>query len=150
MAIVSLRSYARHRGVALAAVQKAIASGRICTRPDGLIDQEIADRQWEDTTRCVPSTNGQGVRITNNGPGSGGAEYARARAEREHYSALLAKLEYEERAGKLIDTDDVKAQAFRTYREFRDRLLNIPDRVSELKPFLGRMLRPPRRSAWLR
>jgi hypothetical protein len=72
------------------------------------------------------------VKIANNGPGSGGSEYARARAEREHYSALLAKLEYEERAGKLIDTDDVKAQAFRTFREIRDRMLNIPDRVAAI------------------
>jgi hypothetical protein len=33
MAIMSLRAYARHRGVELSAVQKAIKTGRISTQP---------------------------------------------------------------------------------------------------------------------
>ena len=35
---MSLRAYARHRGVALSAVQKAIATGRIHPEPDGRVD----------------------------------------------------------------------------------------------------------------
>ena len=38
---MSLRAYARHRGVALSAVQKAIASGRIHPEPDGRIDPTL-------------------------------------------------------------------------------------------------------------
>ena len=37
MAIISLWGYARHRGVSLRAVQKAIQSGRIRTTADGKI-----------------------------------------------------------------------------------------------------------------
>ena len=40
---MSLRAYARHRGVALSAVQKAIATGRIHSEPDGRIDPAKAD-----------------------------------------------------------------------------------------------------------
>lgn len=43
MAIMSQRAYARHRGVAVFAVQTAIKSGRISTTPDRQIDSEVAD-----------------------------------------------------------------------------------------------------------
>jgi 5-methylcytosine-specific restriction endonuclease McrA len=42
----SLRAYARHRGVALFAVQKAIQTGRITRTVDGLVDFERADAAW--------------------------------------------------------------------------------------------------------
>ena len=44
MPILSLRAYARHRGVALSAVQKAIQTKRISTQADGRIDSEQADK----------------------------------------------------------------------------------------------------------
>src|SRR5574344_1686904 len=43
---VSMREYARLRGVNLSAVQNAIKSGRIHTEPDGKIDVEEANRDW--------------------------------------------------------------------------------------------------------
>mgnify|MGYP000617076286 CR=1 FL=1 len=43
---VSLREYARIRGVRLNAVQTAIASGRIHKTPDGKIDVDEANREW--------------------------------------------------------------------------------------------------------
>jgi hypothetical protein len=49
---VSLRAYARHRGVSLRAVQKAIQAGRIEKSPGGKIDVQIADTQWD--TRTAP------------------------------------------------------------------------------------------------
>ena len=101
MPILSLRKYAHHRGVALAAVQKAIASGRISTQPDGRIDSEIADVQWAETTRWGASNIVNGAEVKGNSSGHRPSEYAQARAEREHYAALLAKLAYEERAGRL-------------------------------------------------
>ena len=44
---VSQRAYARLRGVAMSAVQKAIASKRITPNPDGTIDPEWANQEWE-------------------------------------------------------------------------------------------------------
>src|SRR5690606_13481328 len=42
--------YAAHRGVSHTAVGKAIASGRITPEPDGSIDPDKADRQWDAQT----------------------------------------------------------------------------------------------------
>ena len=47
---VSQRAYARLRGVAMSAVQKAIASKRITPNPDGTIDPERANQEWERNT----------------------------------------------------------------------------------------------------
>lgn len=44
--LLSVRAYARHRGVSHVAVLQAIRSQRISRRPDGKIDQEQADRDW--------------------------------------------------------------------------------------------------------
>lgn len=54
MNLLSLRAYARHRGVTLRAVQKAIESGRIATVKDDKgrpkIDQAAADKSWQEMT----------------------------------------------------------------------------------------------------
>lgn len=47
---VSIRAYARHRGVSHVAVIKAIKEGRITPEPDGTIDPEKADAEWEANT----------------------------------------------------------------------------------------------------
>jgi hypothetical protein len=51
---MSLRAYARHRGVSLRAVQKAIASGRIAARADGRLDAATADANWARNTAPRP------------------------------------------------------------------------------------------------
>jgi pyruvate/2-oxoglutarate dehydrogenase complex dihydrolipoamide acyltransferase (E2) component len=133
MPLLSLRAYARHRGVSLAAVQKAIRSGRITPNADGRIDSERADAEWEAKTR-------PGQRRTQSAPpavrepietaGAGGLDYFRARAIRESYLARLAKIEFEEKTAKLISRDEVQVAAFTRARVVRDNLLNIPDRLA--------------------
>jgi hypothetical protein len=145
---MSLRAYARHRGVALSAVQKAIATGRIHPEPDGRIDPDKADAQWERHTRTAqPAT----PRVTTTRPPpvaqnasqpaappqqpkasdeSRGVDYHKARAVRETYSARLAKLEFEERTGKLISKDEVDIKYFQLARQLRDRMQQIPRKVA--------------------
>src|SRR5215469_10822021 len=150
MAEVSLRAYARHRGVSLKAVQKALASGRIHKTASGQIDVEAADRLWESRTAPRP----QKVTATNAAPlpsravptkgdeedhrgrieargelAPGPADYARARAIRENYLARITKIEYEELSGKLVSGDEVRVAAFNKFRTFRNAMLNIPDRI---------------------
>lgn len=144
MALVSLRAYAKHRGVSLRAVQKAIQSGRIQTTADGSIDTAQADADWE---RNTGPRAGRSIALPSPPPrpaaqpsapeppraelgATGGLDYARARAVRENYLARLAKLEYEERLGKLLSRDEVTVAAFNRFRTFRDGMLNIPDRVA--------------------
>jgi hypothetical protein len=61
-----------------------------------------------------------------------GLEYSKARAVRESYLARLAKIEFEERTAKLVSADDVKVSAFNRFRQFRDGMLNIPDRLASV------------------
>src|SRR5712691_2315769 len=53
---MSLRAYARHRGVSLRAVQKALKSGRISAREDGRLDADAADANWARNTAPRPQT----------------------------------------------------------------------------------------------
>ena len=127
MPLVSLRKYAEHRRVSHTAVQKAIKQGRIKTAPDGKIDVEQADREWDRNT----SPGNASKRASRAGGGAaGGPTYAQSRAVRELYLARLAKIEFEERASKLVSRDEVTVAAFTKARTVRDNLLNIPDRVA--------------------
>jgi hypothetical protein len=58
------------------------------------------------------------------------SSYASSRAAREVYMARLAKLEFEERSGKLMDADQVRAQIFGLGRRLRDAFLGLPDRMA--------------------
>ena len=145
MAVVSLRGYARHRGVSLKAVQKAIEAGRIQTTAEGKIDVEQADADWERNTAPRAGKTAQfqkppaGRRTTSvvvapqarlDPAAGGGLDYARARAVHENYRARLSKLDYEAKLGKLISRDEVEVAAFNRFRTLRDGMLNIPDRLA--------------------
>lgn len=56
--LVSLRAYARHRGVALSAVQTAVKYQRI-TLTDGKVDVEQADRDWTANTHSRAVSRGR-------------------------------------------------------------------------------------------
>ena len=64
--------------------------------------------------------------------GAGGStpDYHKARAVKEFYAARLAKLEFEEREGKLVNIDEINVQHFNRARRLRDRMLMIPRRIS--------------------
>jgi len=156
---LSIRGYARRRGVSHKSVQKALATGRIVAGVDGKIDPADADRQWTSSTdlskprnsvigvpkkRRVPGapsdplgTLGHGAGEALNGPPTGEtvrlvSSYAASRAAREGYAARLAKLDFEERSGKLVDADQVRAQLFALGRRARDSLLGVPDRLAPI------------------
>lgn len=137
MAALSLRAYAKHRGVTLKAVQKAIESGRIHPNADGKIDTDRADAEWARNTgpkvrRTASTSNPAPPRPEQpraEPSAGGGLDYAMARAIIANYEARLVKLDYEERIKKLVKADEVSIAAFNLFRMFRDRLLNMPDRV---------------------
>jgi hypothetical protein len=66
------------------------------------------------------------------GSGGGGASYAQSRSIREAYMARLAKLEFDERSGKLLEIEKIRATIFAATRAARDMLLAVPDRVAPL------------------
>lgn len=120
---MNLAEYARHRSVSPAAITKAVKSGRITKEPDGSIDPVKADAEW------LANTD------TSRNPASGpiaAADYNESRAKREAFVAALAQLEYEEKAGILIDAEKVKVTWFNTLRIVRDRILQMPDRLTSI------------------
>ncbi len=48
---LSIRAYARHRGVSPGAVHKALKSGRITKETDGTIDPDKSDKNWRNNTK---------------------------------------------------------------------------------------------------
>jgi hypothetical protein len=137
----------------------ALAAGRITANADGTIDPVLADSQWAASTnlskprnsvtgvpkkRRLPGAPSDPLGVSSSGVGeaSNGApagdtarlvsSYAGSRAAREGYMARLAKLDYEQRSGKLVEADEVRAQIFALGRRARDRLLGIPDRLASI------------------
>lgn len=119
--LLSRREYAVHRGVAVSAVQKAVETGRI-TLTDGKIDPEKADKEWVENTN--PAYNTPRTDDSSSNP------YQKSKIMKTTYDAMLKKLEYEERAGKLIPIAQVEADVFAASRATRDHLLMIPKRVA--------------------
>ena len=130
---MSQRAYARHRGVSPSTVQKAIGSGCIHTLPNGQIDSGIADAEWARNTQTqAPPVDRRG-QPEEDGETFGALQYTKARAVREHYQARLAKIEYEERIAKLVSGEQVQVAAYNKFRQFRDAMINIPERLAAMQ-----------------
>lgn len=137
---MSLRKYAERKGVVIEAVRRAIQSGRLkeSVTKDArgfpkISDPELADREWErNTDPSKPWSRTSARNPADVGPSPDTLSYNKARAVREQFAAALAKLEYEEKAGKLVNADEVKIAAFNAARKARDAMLSIPDRLSSV------------------
>jgi hypothetical protein len=140
---ISLRAYARMRGCSLTAVQKAIASKRITTLPDGTIDPERANREWAQNTFAGHTLNrtqaaAKPPRAASPMPeppaatGDPVAQYLRARAVKTSFEARTAQLEYEERAGKLIQAVRASEYAASFSAIVKDHLQARADRLAPM------------------
>lgn len=58
--------------------------------------------------------------------------YLEARAKREQFQAKQAELDYLEAIGELVPKAELTEAATKRYRAIRDKLLNIPDRLSAI------------------
>ena len=149
----------------LTAVQKAIASKLITPLPDGTIDPERANQEWAKNTFAgqtihKATTSAQPPRVPPapepTGPaGDPVTAYLRARAVKESFAARTAQLEYEERAGKLIQAVRASEYAATFSAIVKDALMAMPDRLSPMlaavddEKAIHRML-VAEVSAWLR
>ena len=138
---LSIRAYARHRGVTDTAVHKAIQSGRITPDPDGTIDPERADRDWarntenprSGTQQQVPRVKAPDLNGEGSNPGSGnGTSLLQARTVNEVVKAQTNKVRLSRLKGELVDRSQALAQVFKLARTERDAWLNWPSRVSAL------------------
>ncbi len=154
---LSIRAYARHRGVSHVAVKKAIDTGRITPLPDGTIDPVVADAQWAANTtptrrsatdapsgkptpqvsavaREMPQAPAKAVRDTPEAPtpvlSSGGTSLLQARTVNEVVKAQTNKVRLAQLKGELVDRAQAVAHVFKLARAERDAWLNWPARIS--------------------
>lgn len=152
---LSIRAYARHRGVSHVAVKKAIDTGRIAPLPDGTIDPVVADAQWAANTtpnrrsvtgearevpqvpaavREIPQASSKVVRETADPPppalSTGGTSLLQARTVNEVVKAQTNKVRLARLKGELVDRSQAVAHVFKLARAERDAWLNWPARIS--------------------
>ena len=139
---LSIRAYARHRGVSDAAVRKAIATGRITPEADGTVDSERADAEWARNTEAPRSgTRTKPVRVAvppesapvgdgQNALPTGGASLLQARTVNEVVKAQTNKVRLARLKGELVDRNQAIAHVFKLARAERDAWLNWPARIS--------------------
>ncbi len=152
--MMNVAEYARHRRCSERAVSKAIAAGRISAARVGRlwsIDPVLADREWAAHTDpavggrhdagaadAVQTAPAAAPAAADDGAETGGIEpLTESRKRWSHWRARQAEVETELAAmrrdvekGVLIKADDVRKVNFRIARAFRDRMMNIPDRVA--------------------
>ena len=136
---ISIRAYARHRGVTDTAVHKAIRAGRITPEADGSIDANRADLEWARNTDIPRTgTRKQAVKVavpeaSGDAPAAlpaGGTSLLQARTVNEVVKAQTNKVRLARLKGELVDRPQAIAHVFKLARSERDAWLNWPARIS--------------------
>ena len=151
--IGSLRAYAKHRkdsglpGGSLAAVQKALKTGRVEKNKKGLIDFEAADQAWTRNTNGLqqrrPKKKNPAPEATSAGPDSSPVpvadEYpAEAKplslmqAQLKHELAKASKTEFEvaKLRGILVDAEEAAIEWQRQILAARKHALQLPSKLA--------------------
>lgn len=155
---LSLRAYAKRRGVSAEAVSKAVGAGRLhdaVIHVDGqpkIADVELADREWEANTRprvdqppaaAAPPRKAErrteGVAIGADVPDYFVSRALReaAAARREAAQADLAEIDVAERRGELVPVAEARADVIDKFTVVKTRILGVPSRLAQRLPHLA-------------
>ena len=155
---LSVREYARRRGVSHTAVRKAVQTGRIPQEADGTIDQVKADAAWDaqtdpgrraasapkpvietpvspaptphrETTPVVPAA-AAGSGSSFDGGKAAGATFAQARTAHEVAKAQKARIQVDRLKDEVVDRARATALVFKLARQERDAWITWPARVA--------------------
>ena len=155
---ISLREYARRRGVSHVAVMKAIKVGRITPEPDGSLDPAKVDAQWDDRTdparrtaapederagtdpAAASDSDESGDEVAQVRPPAAsepasqgtGASFTQARTAHEIAKAQRARIEVQRLREEVVDRAHATAEVFRLARRERDAWVNWPARIAAL------------------
>lgn len=160
---ISVRAYARHRGVTHRAVQNAITKGRLVgsvgrgSRGPTIVDVILADHEWDrntDLTRAPVRTKvredarcrggdmvSPPVADIQDALGSvphGKLSIADATAEEKAWKARLSELTYREKSGALVDAREVELRTANVFTRCRTKLLGVPSKLRMALPALSR------------
>ena len=133
---VSLREYARRRGVSLSAVQSAIRSGRIKTTPSGRIDVEEANRDWFINTDPALQRKPDPLfetQIEQSGSKTNSlGTFQQAKTADIYYRAMIAKVKLKVLTGEVVDKKKAAEYAYMLGRDFRELALSFPVRYGAI------------------
>ena len=135
MSTATQAEFARLLGVQKSYVSKLKDQGRLVFADDGRVDveaskqriQQTADPNRDDVSQRFDKASSSGSQRQN---GDIGNSYQAARAVKEKYSAMQAKLDYERAIGKVVDKADVQAVVEDVITQFRQGLENLPYRLA--------------------
>ena len=155
--LITVAEYAAQRGVSPQAVRKAISTGRLKRSVERkgklyLIDPEVAELEWIRNTepqyqRTAEQINTGKARARGEDvpdpapptpPGYRAGTYNSAKAAAEGYKAMLLKLDYEERSGKLLDKAGVERGFAAAGMQVRDAVMRTSQQmVGEIAGAVG-------------
>lgn len=168
--MISLRDYAKHRGVSAPTVSRAVRTKRLlrsvvyASNGDPKIaDVALADQEWEantdlsrapaevkerglgvQTSAPVPPADGESppVPSTADGPAPASVDgkelsLSEASAEEKRWKAQIAKQQFLQRAGELVDIRDVTHRWAHLATTARTKLLAVPSKVKSRRPSLN-------------
>lgn len=121
--------FARKYGYSRAAVTQFKNNNKLVFLMPGILDFEASKKLIDETSDPAridvrerhAANRGETLQMTGNGHN----EFQKARAVKEKYLAMQAKMEYELAEGKLIIRDDVHKAAFEASRKLRDNLHSL-------------------------
>lgn len=145
---MTMTAYSRHRmekglrGKSVSAVHQAISNHRISLGPDGLLDSDEADAEWERNTNHIVGggITGGSILAGKTPELSDKSDYNASKTAREFYEANLAKLKFEEKKGQLIPVGTVKKVLYEAGRVIRAGHENL---IAQLAPDLAAETRIP-------
>lgn len=130
---VSMREYAKIRGVHLNAVQTAVKSGRIHKTTDGKIDIEKANQEWLQNTDPSKSRHPESFfEHGNENSKVSPSSFQQAKTADVYYRAMIAKAKLKKMTGETIDRKKAGMHAFNLGRSLRDLFVSFPTRYGAL------------------
>lgn len=145
MPLITQSEYARQRQISREAVRQAVVAGRI-SLIDGKIDPEVADIQWEKNTRnpkaafaqpkgplieraAVPASTPT-MPLPDSATSQTVYDLQLARAKREHHEANIAEMRERQKAGELVELQQVHLAYTTLAAQLRSALERIPDKLA--------------------
>ena len=134
MSGLSIRAYARVRGVSHVAVLKAIKNRRISQNDDGTIDPDKANQEWERNTFAGKAIGTAAPRGTTEAapPSDISLMFQKAKVKEQYFKGQTAELEFNQRSGKLIDVSVAGEFASSVSNIIRDQVSAWPDRLTPM------------------
>jgi hypothetical protein len=132
--LMTKAEYAKHRGVSRPYISKLAKNGILVMRGGKIdvaaTDTVLDDRPVDDVNVAPASGTAAAARPVTEPSGQSGASFGQARTIEMVFRAKLRRLEFETKQGKLIEAEVYRKAVADAFRNFRDGMLGIPDRLA--------------------